>query len=325
MVKVNESAQRPRAVRHRRISSARIFVLALSTCGSWVCAEPVDKICDARPPCIAAAYANLSSATLTRLAGGAGLAARERQLYLGLLEFTVGNTAVEAGVDYQYTRYEYTNVDSRDRDLHRLQFPVRFNSRFEAWALQGYLAPGISTSSNVFKDFVNRGSSDDVFVTGRLNGRWNSGDRSWFLGIAHDRRFGKPAAYPVAGVDFSSSEFLSLRIAYPDPGMRIMLSDRQIMVASLFPAGHQWSVASDDSTERFAYRVKTWRAQLTWNVRLRQSIGVDLSLGYDFRREHDFRDNLDSQLNSDVDNQWVLGVGFRLGTATLPYTHGGHL
>ena len=309
---------------NQRLLLAGCSIAAFTAGGHRVCAETFDKICDSRPPCTAAAYTSVPSATLTDLPGGAELLAREHQLYVGLLEFRVKDTALDAGVDYQYTRYEYKNVGSRNRDLHRLQLPVRFESHLNGWTLQGYGAPSISTSSNVFKDYFNHGNSDDVYFTGRLNGRWSPGDRSWFFGIAHDRRFGKPRAYPVAGMEFSPLAHLSLRIAFPDPEMRVLMSDRNTLQARLFPAGHQWSVATDDLTRRFNYRVETWRAQVIWNYRVWRPLSVDISVGYDFRREHRFQNDVGQPLNSAVANQWLLGIGFRLGTAVLPVTHGGH-
>ena len=273
-------------------------------------------------PNLAARFLQSPAASFDDLAAGAEVTGKEHQVALGLFRFTAGATTFDLGIDYGYTHYDYSNVNSRDRDLHRLQIPLLFESRFEAWRLKGFVAPGVSTSSNVFKDFLNRGSSDDVFATARAAFHKSSGGREWFAGVAWDRSFGEPTVYPVAGIELTPSASLRVRLAFPDPAFEWRFSDRQTLHGRIFPAGHQWRVVSDDFTRSFDYRVEALRTELNWNVRIWRQLSIDLALGYDSSRKHYFEDDQGLPLESGVASEWIAAVGFRLGPAMLPYAHG---
>ena len=272
-------------------------------------------------PHLAVSMRWLPAAGIDDLPPGTELNGKEHQLSLGLFGVETGVSSLDIGVDYEYVRYEYANVDSRNRDLHRLQIPVRFDTRFDDWRLRGHLAPGVSTSSNVFKDFLNRGSSDDIFVTARAAMHRGETTSEWFVGIAYDRSFGEPRAYPVAGVELMPTPDLRLRFAFPDPGFALQVSQRHSLQGNVFPAGHQWRVASDDFARSFDYRLETLRAQLNWNVRLWRRLSVDLSVSYDTGREHRFADNQGAPIGLDVANEWLFAMGVRLGGARLPRAH----
>jgi hypothetical protein len=246
----------------------------------------------------------------------------EHQLALGLFRFDAGDATFDLGIDYEYTHYDYSNLNSRDRDLHRLQIPLLFESRFGGWQLKGFVAPGVSTSSNIFKDFLNRGSSDDVLATARAAFHKGDAGRRWFLGVAYDRSFGEPTLYPVAGIELSPASALNLRLAFPDPSFDWQISGRQSLQGRIFPAGHQWRVVSDDFTRSFDYRVEAVRAEINWNLRIWRQLSIDIGLGYDTAREHRFEDDQGLHLVSGVDDEWIAAVGFRLGPAVLPYAHG---
>ena len=271
---------------------------------------------------MAARVAWLPASGFSDLAPGAELAGKEYRLGLGLVRFDASAFRFDIGVDYEYTRYEFTNVDSRNRDLHRLQIPMLFESAFDGWRLQAFIAPGASTSSNVFKDFLNRGSSEDAFVSARAALHRVSSTSEWFLGAAYDRSFGEPRVYPVAGVELMPSQALRIRLAFPDPGFALQVSERQYLQGRVAPAGHQWRVVSDDFGSDFDYRVETLRAQLNWNYRLWRQLSVDLSVGYDTGREHHFASSSGVPLNSEVASAWLFAVGLRLGAAALPHAHG---
>jgi hypothetical protein len=274
------------------------------------------------PPHIAGRFLQSPAASFDDLGAGAEVSGKEHQLALGLFRFSAGSTTFDLGVDYQYTHYDFSNVNSRDRDLHRLQIPLHFDSRVDDWRLKGFIAPGVSTSSNVFKDFFDRGSSDDVFASARaaLHKDYASGE--WFAGIAWDRSFGEQKAYPVAGVVMLPKPNLRLRLAYPDPAIEWRISERQSLQGRLYPAGHQWRVVSDDFTRSFDYRVEALRAELNWNLLIWRQLSIDLALGYDTGREHHFADDQGVPLDSGVADEWLVAVGFRLGPAVLPYAHG---
>ena len=177
---------------------------------------------DPGPPYLAASIAWLPASDFEDLSAGAELSGREYQVSLGLSRFNAATTTFDVGIDYKYVRYEYTNVDSRNRDLHRLQIPLLFDSDFESWHLRGFVAPGVSTSSNVFKDFLNRGSSDDAFVSARAAMHRGDTKNEWFVGVAYDRSFGEPKVYPVAGVELVPSPDVRIRLAFPDPGFAFL-------------------------------------------------------------------------------------------------------
>ncbi|MEM8816299.1 MAG: hypothetical protein AAGE85_10750 [Pseudomonadota bacterium] len=257
--------------------------------------------------------------------GAATLEGREHQLYAGGLRFSVAAMRFELGVDYQYTRYVYEDIDSRNRDLHRLQIPLHFESAVGDWRLHGHLAPGVSTSSNVFKDLFKRGSADDVVVSAGVEGRLDTGKRTWIAGVAHDRSFGRPALYPVIGVEVEPASTTRLRLAFPDSSLSIEWSDRLGFSARVFPAGHRWHVVADDFASEFDYRVEAIRAQASLGVVLWRAFRADLSLGYEFDREHALTDDLGVRLNAPLDDQWFVALGFRTGGARLPLTHGAHL
>ncbi len=277
---------------------------------------------DAHPPGMAASIRWLPASDFAGLASGAELEGMEHHLFLRLFRADAAATAFDIGLDYEYVRYEYTNVDSRNRDLHRLQIPVLFDSDFGSWRLRGFIAPGVSTSSNVFKDFLKRGSSDDAFVSARAAMHRGDTAREWFFGVAYDRSFGEPGIYPVGGVELTPTPALRIRLAFPDPGFELKLSGRQSLQGRVAPAGHQWRVVSDDFTSSFDYRVEALRAQLNWNYRIWRELSVDLSVGYESDREHQLADSSGTTLSSEGDSEWVFALGFRVGGESLPRAHG---
>jgi len=256
------------------------------------------------------------------VAADATLEGEETRISAGFGRLSLASVNLNFGLDYEYTRYEYGGIDSRDRDLHRLQLPVHFDSDLGAWQLSGYIAPGISTSSNVMKDLRDRASGDDFIVTGRVRVQQSNAGRTWFAGIAHDRRFGRSLAYPVAGLEFDPTPNVHVRLAFPDPGVAIGVSERQSIHVDVYPAGNQWHVLDDDLTSDFDYRVESWRGQLTWRLPLWRMLGLDLSAGYEFDREHYLSDDAGMRLDIDIQDQWFIAASFRLGPAPTQKTHG---
>jgi hypothetical protein len=232
---------------------------------------------------------------------------------------------VDFGFDYQYTRYKYNELDSRNRDLHRVQFPVWLSAPVQNWQLRGHVAPGIFTSSNVLGDFFNRGSSDDLYVSGRFEAERTGSSMPWILGIAHDRSFGRSSTYPVIGIRLSPDDSLDVRLAWPDPALRYRPSDRQMLTFEVFPAGNQWHVRTDDFSRDFDYRIEAWRSQVTWSFSVFDSTMIDLSLGYEFERSHHLDDDPGARVDAAADDQWLFAIGFRFGDGPLPLTHGAHL
>ncbi len=278
-----------------------------------------------RPPFLALSVTRQPSADLSSTPASASVKTKENQVYAGFRRFGVRDGTLDLGFDYQYTRYVYDGIDGRNRDLHRFQFPLRYQGELSGWTIDGSIAPGLSTSSNVLKEFFDRISADDLFATARLEGRRGSGKRNWVLGLAYDRVFGRPLVYPIAGIELSPSDSLDVRLAFPDAGFEYRWSNRQSLSGRLFPAGHQWHVMTDDFSSEFDYRVEGMRAQLGWSIRLWKQVTLDVSGGYEFGRKHYLTDDLGVRIESDVDDQWLFLFGLRTGPAPLPYTHGSQL
>jgi len=311
----------------RQLFAAIIMaVLAAAQAGCASTGQPAgSSVADDRPPFLALSITRQPSADFSNTPATASVKTKENQVFAGFHRLKTGNGTLDFGLDYQYTRYVYDGIDGRNRDLHRFQFPIRYQGKANGWKIDGSVAPGLSTSSNVLKEFFDRISSDDLFATARLEGRRDWRSRNWIVGLAYDRTFGRPLVYPIAGVEMSPSDALDLRLAFPDPGFRYRWSDRQTLSGRLFPAGHQWHVMTDDFSAEFDYRVEGLRAQLGWSMRLWKQVTLDISGGYEFARKHYLTDDLGVRIESDVDDQWLFLLGLRSGQAPLPYTHGSQL
>ena len=253
----------------------------------------------------------------------AEVSSKNRQVATAFARFEAGTAVIDIGLDYEYTRFKYQRVNSRNRDLHRVQVPVWFSAPLKNWQLRGHVAPGIFTSSNVLKDFFDRGSSDDFYTSARIEAIAN--DLPWILGVAHDRSFGSSTTYPVVGVSLTPSESVDVRLAWPDTTVKMRFSDRQRASFRVFPAGHQWHVRTDDFTREFDYRYEAWRSQLTWTAGISKLLTIDVSLGYEFDREHLLSDDAGVQISGGASSQWLYAIGFRVGDGPLPLAHGAHL
>ncbi len=275
------------------------------------------------PPYVGASFTRIPSSEFS--AGAAEVEHEEQQLLAGLYRAEISGICVDIGLDYQYTRYEYQDLSSRNRDLHRLAFPIQLRYERNDLQFEGLVSPGVSTSSNVFKDLLDRGGSDDIQVAGRFQARKTSGDRDLIGGIAYDHSFGQPKLYPVVGLEFQALDRMHIRVAYPDPGAHYELSDHQALTARLFPSGSVWHVVTDDFEDEFDYRVEAIRAQLTWRIQLHSRFGLDLWAGYEFDRRHFLTDDLGTRIRAKVQNEWLFGLGLRFGPSPLLFTHGRHI
>ena len=277
------------------------------------------------PPFLALSITRQPAADFSDTPAPATVLTRENQVFAGFHRFDTGGGTLDVGLDYQYTRYVYDGIDGRNRDLHRFQFPFRYRGRLGGWKIDTTVAPGISTSSNVLKEFFDEVSGDDLFAAARVEARSEPGSRNWVIGFAYDRAFGRPLVYPVAGIELSPTDALDVRLAFPDTGFEYRWSDMQSLSGRLFPAGHRWHVMTDDFSAGFDYRVEGIRAQLGWSLRLWKDIRLDISGGYEFGRKHYLTDDLGVRIESDVDPQWLFLVGLRSASAPRLYTHGSQL
>lgn len=274
-------------------------------------AEPPGVWPDPAPPSLTATTSWHANATLGD--GPGSVRTREYGLELGLYRIERADAVLDIGVDYQYTHFALDGIDSRNRDVHRLRFPLRFAAMHGKQQVRGYVAPGIATSSNVFKDFFNRGSGDDLTVAGRIEIYSTDAARPWTAGVAYDQSFGRPLFYPVIGVDMFPDEALRVRIAFPDSGLWFRASDRHAFSARLFPSGERWRVVTDDFRSDFDLRREEWRAQLTWSVTLGGIVTLDLAAGHAFERRMVLTDRTGGRIDSAFDEGLFAEAGIRLG------------
>lgn len=285
-------------------------IILLST-GTAALADVSDDSRYQAPPFLIATTSWHSTAAFANPPGS--VRTREYGLQLGLQRFERKHAWVDLEVDYQYSHFALGDVDSRNRDVHRLRFPVRFSAEFGQSLARGYIAPGIATSSNVFKDFLNRGSTDDLTIAGRVELGSSAHSKRWIVGIAYDQSFGRPRFYPVAGIDRQLHDDLRIRVAFPDPGIWFRISDRHRLSARLFPSGDRWRVVSDDFATDFDLRREEWRAQLTWSIVLGKWISVDLAAGQTFDRRLLLTDRAGVRVDQDISGEGFAEIGFRFG------------
>ena len=252
---------------------------------------------------------------------GVDLQESSNQISVGLHRFGDGNTWVELGLEYQYTRYEYEGLDSRNRDLHRFQVPVRWRWTADQWAFGGVVAPGLATSSNVIKDPFKRVTADDVVVTARVQASRPLGSGTLYIGAAWDRLFGRPALYPSGGVEFNAGDRWRLRVGLPDPSLSFRASQRHTLSARLYPAGNQWHAVTDDFQDDFLYRAEGYRGRITWSIAAFSGIAVDVFAGLEFGRHHRLDTRAGNNVRLDVDSQWLFGIGVRTARAPLVFVH----
>lgn len=294
------------------------LVLALSCCPSAGAQSPA--------PYVSGRLTRMPDAGFETGTPQAQVATSENQLSIGLWRGARDDWSFGVALDYQYTRYTYDGVASRNRDLHRLQAPVDFEGRARDWAFEGYAAIGIATSSNVIKDPLKRLGSEDFFVAGRVEARRaRSADSDWLVGLRYDRALGSPRLYPVVGVERRVSDALTFRLAAPDPALRYVRNDRQEILLRVYPAGSEWHVVTDDFAEDFDYTFEAWRAEASFSVRVWRDVRLDLIAGYEADREHGFRDDALAPIDAGAESSWLLGAGLRWGAAPLPATHGAQL
>jgi hypothetical protein len=267
-------------------------------------------------------YAVQGESAMPGLGAGASVAAREYYAAAELPVYATDSRSLSLGLDYQYTHYDYRGVNSRNRDLHRLQFPVRFAVHRNDLEVDGYVAPGIATSSNIFKDFFNKGSGADWYLSGAVEARYGKRDRRWIVGLAYDRFFGEDRFYPVLGVGIRPRRNLDLRLAYPVSGLEWRMSGRGTLAAHIYPAGFEWRVVQNDFASEFDYRIEGIRSQLEWRYRIYRQLRLDFHVAYETDRRHAFAGDFSERLESPVGDEWLVGVGFAIGAGGSRSAHG---
>lgn len=287
-----------------------VTAVSLVTAGAAASGDDSGNCYDAAPPFLVATTSWHSTAAMASPPGS--VRTREYGLKLGIYRVERKHTRFDFTIDYQYSHLALGGIDSRNRDVHRLRFPVRFAAVSDRRLVRGYIAPGIATSSNVFKDFFNRGSSDDLTIDGRIE-VGSTAPPGWIFGIAYDQSFGEPRLYPVAGIDLRPRDKLRVRVAYPDSGVWYRISDRHSLSARLFPSGERWRVVSDDFTSDFDLRREEWRTQLTWSMALGKRVALDVTAGHTFDRRLALTDRTGVRIHQNVSSEGFAEIGIRLG------------
>ena len=297
-----------------------LSVLELLVLCSAAVADDEEELAVSRPPYLALSSTTVPNASFESPQAGSEVETAEFRISAGFYRFGNDSATVDVGLDYQYTRYQYDGINGRNRDLHWLQLPVGFATPAGLWQINGFVAPGVFTSSNVFQNLFDEGSGDDFSVSGRVEALSpRKSNMHWLAGVAYDRSFGETNPYPVAGVVYRPSDKLRLRIAFPDSEFRYRASPRQSWTARVFPAGSEWHVVSDELATDFDYSTESWRGQVWWSYGLRPKLFLDLSLGYEFGRHFDFIDDTGTRIDTDVEDQFFFAFGLRFGRAPIVY------
>jgi hypothetical protein len=237
--------------------------------------------------------------------GDATIRERQTGLRWWSFEHPDDDRLFRVAVEYAYTRYEFDNLPTRDRDLHHVFFPMQVRGVDESWLVM--LSPVIATSSNVFKDLVNRGSHDDYDIYARLyvqrpfsgTGSWAKG--SWRLGLLRDAALGRVRGYPEAAFVWRDARFdaeLGLPTTRIDWKWRPDLS----FGLAVFPAGMQWHVVSDErGGAEFDYRARQWRGALAARWQPLRWLRVAAQAGVEFARQYEFEDDTGAFVKRDAD------------------------
>jgi hypothetical protein len=246
--------------------------------------------------------------------GDARLRGQEHGLALDWAPGGSGWQPVGVGVAYAYTRYEYDNLPTRNRDLHRAAMPIHWSWRGDtAHALE--LRPVIATSSNVMKDLFSRGTSDDLM----MQGRWRiertpaATGAGWAAGIARDDAFGGQRFYPEITALWRRPGY-EVGLGWPRTWVHHQASAAWRLVAGVAPSGARWHVVSDERDgAEFDYEVEAWRAQVSAEWRSAHGFLLQGRTGFEFRRRHRFEDDEGNRVDRRLDDaaHFELRIAYR--------------
>lgn len=246
--------------------------------------------------------------------GDARLDGTENRLAIRGASLPAGEGEFRWALDYAYQRYEYAGLASRNRDLHRLELPLRWQGDAAlSWTVE--FRPVIATSSNVFKDLWSRGGADDLMWHGRvLAGRAPGGPGwGWRLGAARDDAFGREAVYPVAAL-LRQHRGLTMEIGWPEARAMLEIGRGFELGGEVAPAGAKWHVVSDERNGAdFDYEVRAWRAGAVVHWRSAGGLMLTTRAGLEFERRHRLEDDTGATVNRAVDEAgyFELTAGYR--------------
>lgn len=233
------------------------------------------------------------------LGGDVRISERQTGLRAWSPAFAFDRFDFQASADYAYTRYAFEGLETRARDLHHLHVPLRWRADDERWLV--VVTPVVATSSNVFKDFLNRGGRDDLDLHLRLETqRWSGPGLGWRVALVRDTAFGSPRVYPAAALLWRSRRVQG-ELGLPSSRIDWQARDRLKLGAALFPAGNSWHVVSDERDgAQFDYRARAWRAALTADWRPWRWLRASAQAGLEFRRHYEFEDDTGASISRDA-------------------------
>jgi hypothetical protein len=216
-----------------------------------------------------------------------------------------------AGADYAYTRYSFDGVPTRPRDLHHLYVPLQWARSDSRWLAQ--VTPVVATSSNVFKDLLNRGGRDDIDLHLRLRlQHWYAADAGWRVSLVRDNAFGAARTYPEAALLWRSGR-LRASLGVPSSQIDWHARDGLTVGAALFPAGGSWHVISDErGGARFDYRARAWRGALTTQWQPWRWLRASAEAGLEFRRHYAFEDDTGAAVDRDAGSAGYFRLELRV-------------
>ena len=245
---------------------------------------------------------------------GTGVQVRERQAGLRAWsrDFTADRVDFRIGADYAYTRYAFEGLPTRPRDLHHLFVPLRWRERDDRWLV--VVAPVVASSSNVFKDFVDRGGRDDVDLHLRLQvERWSRPAIGWRVALVRDTAFGAPRFYPAAALLWKAKRVVA-ELGVPSSRIDWQARDRLALGAAVFPTGGSWHVVSDERDgAEFDYRARAWRAALTADWRPWRWLRASAQAGIEFRRRYEFGDDTGAVIDREAGSARYWRLELRVG------------
>ena len=171
----------------------------------------------------------------------------------------------------------------------------------------------VATSSNVFKDFLDRGSGDDIDLYLRFQFQhWSGPGMGWRVALVRDAAFGAPRVYPAAALLWRGDR-VQAEIGLPSSRVDWQARDHLTLGAALFPAGSSWHVVSDERAgAEFDYRARAWRGALTAEWQPWRRLIASAQAGVEFRRHYEFEDDTGAAIDRDAGSAkyWRLELRF---------------
>lgn len=246
--------------------------------------------------------------------GDARLRGTEQRIHARGAPRTMGGAEFRWALDYAYQRYEYAGLPSRNRDLHRLALPLRWQGA-AALFWQTEFRPVIASSSNVFQEIWSRGGADDFMWHGRaLAGHAAGGPGwGWHLGLARDDAFGRERVYPLAAL-LRQHDGVTMELGWPVTRALRDLGQGVVVGGELAPAGARWHVTSDERDgASFDYEVRAWRAGALLQWQSAGRLSLEARTGFEFDRRHRFEDDTGATVNRAVGEAAYFELGFGYG------------